>query len=677
MAKWIWYRGEYETLQYNKIMHRRTNRDRLVTPAWNVDPCFSSVVFRRTFCLKSPQTVKITARGETTVFLDTRHHVANLKNGEITLDKGNHTVWITVYNPYGLPCLYVEGGGIDSDEKWIASNGTAYKTDSDNVAADCREEFCSAEYSPNEFSLPVKKCDYVSKTKINGGVLYDFGKEMLAYTVIQTVGPLDRAQKVSLYYGESRDEALDTEFCESFETLRVKNEARTACTRAYRWLFVVSDKDCEVYADEEYRPLYDGGKFTCNDKKVNAVYDMAYRTLKLNSREMLLDGIKRDRWVWGGDVYASIANIFYSYADPQIIEDSIVGLLGNRKICRHINGIAEYSLYMIISVYEHYVFSGRVEFVKKIYPKVKELAEFCLNACNENGYIASPGVWVFIDWADIDKGYECCAVQIILLQALRCMVKLSSLCGLSGEHYLAEAEKLSDNIYSDFYLGQGKGFAHARDEKGNLCSQNTRYAEIFTLKYNLFDKSVRDDCLKKLLGSNAMPIRTPYMKYHELDALGKAGRADVLAAELKRYWGGLVDCGADCVWEEFNADKKDEAKAMSSHKYGLSLCHIWGAGPVSLLPGYVAGIRFSEREIGKVTVSPRLDIYGSYSAKTVTPDGFVEVKYKNGKLRVCSRNVKGTLVLDGKEYVLDGNAEIIYDKNKKTHVNIREDYIYV
>ena len=55
--------------------------------------------------------------------------------------------------------------------------------------------------------------------------------------------------------------------------------------------------------------------FSCEDERLNAIYDVSARTMELCTREFFLDGIKRDRWVWSGDAYQSYMVNIYLFFD--------------------------------------------------------------------------------------------------------------------------------------------------------------------------------------------------------------------------------------------------------------------------------------------------------------------------------------------------------------------------
>ena len=115
-------------------------------------------------------------------------------------------------------------------------------------------------------------------------------------------------KSVFIAYGESREEALDTEHsADSLTPVTLSgNEMRPPQSGACRYVYVKDDcKDFSVYYDYEYLPLCPRGKFSCDDELVNKIWNISAYTLELNSREAFFDGIKRDRWIWSGDAYQS------------------------------------------------------------------------------------------------------------------------------------------------------------------------------------------------------------------------------------------------------------------------------------------------------------------------------------------------------------------------------------
>lgn len=68
------------------------------------------------------------------------------------------------------------------------------------------------------------------------------------------------------------------------------------------------------------------------------------RSFRLCSGIFFIDGIKRDKWIWGGDAYQSLFVNQYLMADADIDRRTLLALRGNDPMTTHINTILDYSL---------------------------------------------------------------------------------------------------------------------------------------------------------------------------------------------------------------------------------------------------------------------------------------------------------------------------------------------
>jgi hypothetical protein len=87
-------------------------------------------------------------------------------------------------------------------------------------------------------------------------------------------------------------------------------------------------------------------------------------------------------------------------------------------------------------------------------------------------------------------------------------------------------------------------------------------------------------------------ITTPYFKLYELMALSKLGYVEGMQDMIDSYWGGMLKLGATSIWEQYIPEETGvDHYAMYGKKFGRSLCHAWGSGPILLLGRYTAGVR--------------------------------------------------------------------------------------
>ncbi|XRF77933.1 hypothetical protein OGM84_08045 [Pediococcus acidilactici] len=162
------------------------------------------------------------------------------------------------------------------------------------------------------------------------------------------------------------------------------------------------------------------GIFKSDDPLLNQIWQVSLRTFKLCSDLFFIDGIKRDRWIWGGDAYQDNFINQYSFFNEEVDRRTILALRGHDEVRQHINTIVDYSLLWIISIYNHYEMSGDRDFLQMIMPRMEKMMDYLLAQTNSLGFIIGrPQDWIFVDWSPIDKEGPVAAEQMFLLQALK------------------------------------------------------------------------------------------------------------------------------------------------------------------------------------------------------------------------------------------------------------------
>lgn len=661
-AKWIWYPGDFSLALFNKTMIKRYERDVPIPPFWRMDYFYPDVKFYKKVDLSEAEEIEIGAEGLLAVQVDGVYCYG--VRDRLMVEKGEHLLTFWVYNSEKLPCLYVRGRSIVTDESWMVSCNDHH----DKFAESWN--FDEIGHTPNDFSLETRPVKPVGILNEQGKKIYDFGKEMMAYV---RLGDIRGKGKVSVYYGESLEEAADWEHCELTDTLNVtKSEEVTSIAKAFRYLCIDGEpKVGEVQALFEYLPIEAKSSFRCDDARLNAIYDTALYTLHLNMREFFLDGIKRDRWVWGGDACQSYLMNFYSYFDVECVKRTMYALAGKEPYKTHINHIMDYTFYWIISAYDVYMFTQSERIVELYYEKVKGLLEFCIGRTNARGLMEGyPQDWVFVDWADIDNTGEVCVEQMLYYISLR---RGAIMAGKAGDaESQARWNALAEDVYpklEQFWDEEREVYVHSC-KGGERLSKVTRYAAIFAVLYDLCGEERKEKLVKNvLLNDGVQKLKTPYMRFYELAALCKAGRQDIAVQEICSYWGGMLDEGATTFWELYNpAERGPEKYAMYGRRYGKSLCHSWGASPLYLLGRYFAGCR----PMGDGTYEVKPCLVGMKRMKMTVPtvQGSIEVDMNGERLCVTSDGVCCHVIAYGRTYELKANESVtLYREGGETERN--------
>lgn len=647
---WIWNYGDYEIYHSNKVNSRREQLGVNIPCFWRLYDVDRNVRFFYDVETEDDCEITLYVKGMGFIYVDniTRYQ----SDKPFTLKKGKHTLMICVTNLTGLPAAFIESDVIVTDSNWYTKT-----TDGNKQAVGFEKVYDTPASDPQVFPFEYEHIEPVSATEINDGVLFDFGKEYFGYLHVSNVTP---EQNLHISYGESEEEALDTEFSILFEKVSGKNEY-TLRQRAFRYIFVTGSKSVNVAADFEYLPLDFKGSFHCDNEDINKIWDISAYTLKLTAREVMLEAVKRDGWLWGGDAYQAYKFCNYLFFDKEIIRRSTIALRGKEPFCEHINTIIDYSFYWVIGLEEYYLYYKDTEFLKFIYPRAKTLMEFSVKRVNQEGFIIrKSGDWLFIDWSEIDKKGAVAAEQMLFIAANKAMAHISEILGYDGEEYVQTAKELTVKV-NEFFWNDSLGAYIDSYESGK--NHVTRHANIFAIMYDIADEAKKASIIRNVLrNDNITQITTPYFEGYELDTFGKIGDCDYIENKLKTYWKGMLDLGATTVWEEYNPEMSGiEHYEMYGGKYEKSLCHAWGAAPIYLLGKYFLGVSPTTDGFETFTVKPHLGSFKFIDGTVPILDGEVRVYLSNEKLSVTATKNGGTLLWDGKEYKLVANEEFLLE----------------
>lgn len=650
-AEWIWYPDDFEIELSGKFMAERYERDIPIPPFWRLDSCYKNVKFKKIYELSAAETVKIEAEGSFNVMIDGAY-LYSVKS-EFSVPSGKHEILVSVFNDKGLPCLKLAGDTILTDDTWqVTCCDHIFKN------AACDGEFLNGK-TPNGFSLPSKERAYVEKIPSDTGDIYDFGEEMFARVVFSGAKLSDKAK---IYYGESLEEVSDKEHCEllSEDFVVDGDKVTTKIAKAFRYVTAEGIDFSGISVNEELSPSVLRSSFECDNQTVNEIYKVAARTMGLCSREFILDGIKRDRWLWGADVYQSSLMHYYSFFDTKSIKRSMTALFGKSPFSLYINHIMDYTFLWIICFDDYYRHSGDEKFARENCYKVFEMMEHCLGRRDENGLMDSrPEDWVFVDWADLDNSGEVCCEQMLLIAALKKCVILSEEFGYKdkAERYRAIYKETEAKL-ERFWLEDKKGYTYSV-RNGKPDGKILMHPNVFAVLFDLCDDNRKEMIKQNVLENPDIPkIVTPYMRFYELAALCRIGETKYVMDETINYWGAMIKEGATTFWERYDPEEKGAEKyAMYGRKYGKSLCHAWGATPLYIIGRYIVGLKASEN--GKsFTLKPDLAGLKRFKAEMPLAKGSVKVEADEKTIRVISDEIKGTLIVNGKNYVVEPKKEI-------------------
>ena len=435
--------------------------------------------------------------------------------------------------------------------------------------------------------------------------LYDAGREVLADIVFHS------SDRPSFTAGESIHEAMHVtpEYQEQTFELVADGDGvwRTPLPLAFRYIRVKSGAPDSIEVKAAYTPLLYRRTYDFGDEELNRIWACAAYTLRLCINTFQIDGVKRDRLPWGGDLAISLLANAYSFREPEPIRRTLTVLGRDGTTLSHVNGIMDYSLWVVISHEFFQKHFGDTDFLKLSYGAITQILDsFIERSRNDGGFIRpTEKEWCFIDWLGIKKTT---ALQMLFHWALLSGASLAHRMDdeATACRYRAEAAALRDRINgtaldpkAGLYRGDVFDKSSAPVRHANFLAvlagvsedgRETGYGERGTGNncptVKLSNRQTVSATIAEALLGDALPeAGTPYMLSLEIWALHLLGHTDEALAKLRRIWGGMLRLGATTFFEGWRDDYDEVTSCIFYDRpFGMSLCHAWSSAPCALLP---------------------------------------------------------------------------------------------
>ncbi len=431
-----------------------------------------------------------------------------------------------------------------------------------------------------------------SLTNARGGyIVLDFGKEMNGGIRIIT-GVCEKSfSKIRIRFGESLSEvysnigekgATNDHNPRDFETCISSLGDHSFGKTGFRFVridFLEQEKIVlqNIYCENNILNKKANYVYKGKDRLIGDIYKTAKRTIDLCSAgEYVVDGIKRDRLVWIGDLHPEMLALVTLYGRLPIIERSLEFVKKHTQKDSWMNGISTYSMWWVIIVTDYYFLTGAKDFILKHVDYLKFLIDKFDTCVDENGELEYG--WLFVDWqttASLDAESGVRAINIICVKNI---IKLFNEIGVDIDKARGLLKKLN---------------------KKPIKAQKMK--QVAALKY--FAEGTLDDSDYKLLIDNNAAGMSTFMSYYILKAVASKD-VNLAINMMKEYYGAMLELGATTFFEDFDiewiknstklnqlavANQKDFHGDNGAHCYeGFrhSLCHGWSSGVIKFIKEY-------------------------------------------------------------------------------------------
>ncbi|KAF1976750.1 putative alpha-L-rhamnosidase B [Bimuria novae-zelandiae CBS 107.79] len=524
-------------------------------------------------------------------------------------------------------------------------------------------------------------------------VVLDFGREVggivsLSYTS-SGPGRLGLAfTEASTWIGEwsdasngkfaGRDGALYADFSGAKNGTYVMPDKVMRGGFRYLTLFLVTDSATTVSLSDiqleiSFQPTWANlrayqGYFHSDDELLNRIWYAGAYTLQTNSvpvdtgrwvpmlangwanngtlgpgDTIIVDGAKRDRAVWPGDMGIAVPSGFVSIGDLDSVKNALQVMYNYQNSDGSFpeagppllqQNSDTYHMWTMIGTYNYMLYKNDTAFVQLNWPKYLRAMTYIYGKVQASGLLNSTGTR---DWARWQTGGNLTEANVILYHTLQTGASLATwmkdTTGLSKK-WLQQAETLRANIQAYCFDGAYGAFK----DNATTTKLHPQDANSMAILFGVVDASSSTaSSISSRLTENWSPIGavapelpeniSPFISSFEIQAHLTIGETDRALDLIRRSWGWYANHPngtGSTVIEGYLVNGTFGYRSSRGYGYDASYvshAHGWSAGPTSALTEYIVGLAVTSPAGSTWTLMPQFGDVNHAEAGFVTDLG--------------------------------------------------------
>lgn len=382
-------------------------------------------------------------------------------------------------------------------------------------------------------------------------------------------------------------------------------------------------------------PLEVTGHFLSSDDSYSNLWDISLRTLQLCMHESYEDCPYYEQLQYAMDTRSQILFTYNVSGDDRLARKTFYdfhssllpqGLTQSRYPSNAPQVIPGFSLYWIYMLYDHMMYYGDVQLIKRYRSSVDAVLDYYDRMLDERGLVGEmpSKYWSFIDWTDEWKEsfgvptashYGPLTIHSLMYAAaLRKASEMAAFAGREGvaSEYKERAERICTAVIANCRSMENSGLF--TDGPGvELFSQQTQIWAILS-------ETIKGEEAKQLmeitLANDSLPKSSFAMSFYLFRALAETNLYDY-AHSLWKPWRKMVDQKLTTWMEDTVSQRSD--------------CHGWGAVPLYEFTSEILGVQPETPGYSSIRVRPRLGHLTWAKGQVVTPKGLVKVEWQRSE----------------------------------------------
>jgi len=412
---------------------------------------------------------------------------------------------------------------------------------------------------------------------------------------------------------------------------------------------------------ESTYPVNSIGAFQCSDSRLDNIWEISERTLKLCMEDTYTDCPLYEQTLWVGDARNEALFAFPVFGATDIAKKCI-RLAGQSLERFPITGcqvpsaweciLPAWSFLWSISVWDYYWYSGDKEFLEEVWHWVIKNLKGAESLIGNNG-LFSARMWNMFDWSGIDDNHDTvlhCSMLIVgaIEAALKCADVLKD---EKNKMWLNNLRKKLVKNINKLWDGNKGAYRDSIHNDGKLSNSTSQHTSFLAILYDIIESKNYGTALENMLNppKEMIKVGAPFAILYFYEALEKVGKDDDIIKSIYESYLPMLEANATTVWETFpSSDFRPGDFPTRSH------CHAWSSAPLYFLNRIILGIRQTAIGGKEFTISPRLNGLAWANGTVATIHGPLFVSWKL---------IKNKLVVNIKS---PENVKVEFEKNE-TH----------
>lgn len=376
------------------------------------------------------------------------------------------------------------------------------------------------------------------------------------------------------------------------------------------------------------------GSFECSDPMFNDIWKLGARTLQVCSEDSYTDTPVRERGLYAGDAFPEYAITLATSGDSRLVmrslelfQDMYADVFKDSTYFGFKNELSDFPVLTTLYFEWYYLQTNDIEFVRKLYPKYKNMLLSLRQNMEPNGLIKTNTV--FIEWTKITKqNYSSTAFNAFAVAANFAMARLAKAIGENQDVTVFNnmGNQLKNSIHQNCWDESKGAFCDGIKDGIKLNSHYPISSCLMTL-FGLTnpDQEMKlttfyNQNLKDIGDRDRAGMSTPYGGFYTLGAMFLKEQTGLAENYIRKYWGPMVLKYNNNVWENFDSDGPQG-----------TMSHAWSGSPTYYLTTQCLGVNLGfpnqSTNINQIIISPQSESVTWARGSVPHPKGKIEVEW--------------------------------------------------